>query len=464
MSAYSHTSNRLSQVSDISRLQESEESLLTRQFRSNTCVSIPENQQILITRDSDSQLRTFQVLPEDQSNFHSLPKAKHHRQRTITDPSDNKRNQVTAAEGLNDCCRSLSYGFLQNMAARHDQIVNSSGYGTPQSYTGQPPLKHGPLQVQTLPHNFSLTQHKLHNQVPHSAVQLQQSQQPPAIIEVHRQLPPELPEARTIPRKSNFSKIGPAMKNIWQVVKYSIILGALLGIGISAYTYEPKPVANRGITDVVMMTLQVWLQSLVNWLSEFVLNPIFLSCVLLVLFLGVTTAICLRRGRRQEQNLARRILKSLSQQLSRGHHRHGNHGRTTSHPHHSSHSAATHALVHAQNSGPTVSYAPGHRIMSTPNNYAQSPPTIQEVGGSPNALRPYQLGNQSINQFHPYPIINFGDHFHTETRTRTVNSYNQSTADGGNERIDEVSNYRYQADTRPVYEAVSRKISVESQR
>ena len=95
-----------------SRLQESEESLLTRQYRSNTCVSIPENQQVLITRDSDSHLRTFQVVPEDQSsitNFHSLPKTKHHRQRTITDPSDSKRTQVILAEGLNDCCRSLSY-------------------------------------------------------------------------------------------------------------------------------------------------------------------------------------------------------------------------------------------------------------------------------------------------------------------------------------------------------------------
>ena len=343
------------------------------------------------------------------------------------------------------------------MAARHDQIVNSSGYGTPQSYTGKAVLKsphqsfpgHAALQVQTLPHNFSLSQH---------------THQTPQIIEVHRQLPPEPPAARAIPKKSRFSKVGPAMKNIWQVVKYSIILGALLGLGITAYNYDPKPIANRGFTDIVMMTLQIWLQSAVSWLSEFILNPIFLTCVLLVLFTGVTAAICLRRGRRQEQTLARRILKSLSQQLARANHRNqGRHPTSMAHSHHNTHhNSASHALVHGQNSGPTISYAPGHRRhqdlvpMSTPSNFTQSPPTIQEIESSQNALRPYQT-------FHPYPI-NFGDHFHTETRTRTINSYSKGTADGGNERIDEVSNYAYAADTRPVYEAVSRKISVESQR
>ena len=91
-------------------------------------------------------------------------------------------------------------------------------------------------------------------------------------------------------KKYRLRSCGKNMKNIWLTIKYTVLIGVVIGLSVMAYNYDGQSVhpLDRTFTDMIMMTLQIWLVSLVAWVKSILLHPAFyfsiLGVLLLVLF------------------------------------------------------------------------------------------------------------------------------------------------------------------------------------
>ena len=91
-------------------------------------------------------------------------------------------------------------------------------------------------------------------------------------------------------KKYGLRTCGKNMKNIWLTIKYTVLIGVVIGLSVMAYNYDGQSVhpLDRTFTDMIMMTLQIWLVSLVAWVKSILLHPAFylsiLGVLLIVLF------------------------------------------------------------------------------------------------------------------------------------------------------------------------------------